>query len=182
MSQKPAIFLDRDGVINESPGKGYVRSWNEFKFLPGSLEALRDLSQAGFALFVVSNQSGVARGLYTEEDLRVVNQQMLETVRAAQAGFEAVYYCIHSPEANCSCRKPKTGLIDKAKSCLPIDLPASYVIGDDPKDIALGQQAGIKTILVLSGKTSQAQAGQINPAPDKIFADLQNAAGWILQQ
>lgn len=179
---KRAVFLDRDGVINVSPGQGYVRSWAEFAFLPGALEALRDLTQTGFQLFVVSNQSGVAHGFYTESALNEITTRMRAAVKQAGGQLTAIRYCLHAPDAQCDCRKPKRGLIDQITRRHPVDLARSYLIGDDAKDIALGQAVGCRTVLVLSGRTRPEMVGAITPPPDQVCRDLREAAEWIVHQ
>lgn len=178
---EPAVFLDRDGVINVSPRHQYVRSWEEFAFLPGSLKALQELTQAGFRLIVVSNQQGVAKEAYTQEALDDITTRMKAAVREAGGRLDAVLYCTHADETQCPCRKPRRGLIDQACQRYPIDLKRSFVIGDDPKDIALGQAVGCTTLLVFSGRTPPEMVSSIAPPPDHCCQDLRAAADWILR-
>lgn len=180
MRPTPAVFLDRDGVINQSPGPGYVTRWDEFEFLPGSLDALRALTRAGWPLFVVSNQRGVAEGRYSQAALDAITTAMREAIRAAGGALAGVFYCTHAEEARCECRKPARGLIDHACRTRPIDLPASYMIGDDLKDITLGRAVGCRTILVLSGRTAAADVRQWSITPDTVCRNLSDAAAWIL--
>jgi len=178
----PAIFLDRDGVINVSPGQGYVRSWSEFAFLAESREAIRDLSQAGYRLFIISNQSGVGQGLYTHDALNDLTTRMLAAIHHAGGKIDAVMYCTHQETDRCACRKPQRGLIDQIRRQHAVDLAGSYVIGDDSKDIVLGQTIGCRTVLVLSGRTPSGAAAQLQPPPDYLCQDLRAAADWILAQ
>ena len=175
-----AIFLDRDGVINRSPGSGYVTRPDEFSFLPGSLDAIAALTRAGRPLFVVSNQRGVAQGLYNQADLEAITASMLAGITETGGRIAGVFYCTHDEGARCRCRKPAPGLIEQACRTQPIDLSRSYVVGDDLKDIALGRAVGCRTILVLSGRTAEDAARAWPIAPDQICRDLQDAAAWIV--
>ncbi len=177
------IFLDRDGVINESPGEGlYVRRAEEFRFLPGAAEAISLLHRSGFAVCVISNQAGVAKGLYTREDLAGIDRMMRAAAPGAIAG---IYYCTHRADEGCDCRKPRTGLVDRAvqelrdKGMEP-DMGKSYFIGDSVKDIATGNAAGIRTVLVFSGKEKPSGAHTWDPAPDETAPDLAAAAARIV--
>lgn len=176
-----AVFLDRDGVINEYPGDAdYVKSWEEFHFLPKVKSALKELSQRGYKIFIISNQAGVSRGSYTQEKLDLITENMLEGLRRDGIDITGVYYCIHRPEDNCSCRKPKTGLIDTAisrlkDSGLKIELSDSYFIGDTIRDIETGKNAGLKTILVFSGKEKPQNKNSWQTLPDFVFPDLSTA-------
>jgi len=176
-----AVFIDRDGVINEYPGDAdYVKSWQEFRFLPKVKSALKRLSREGHKIFIISNQAGVSRGVYSQEALDLITKNMLEELKNDDIDIAAVYYCIHKPEDNCSCRKPKTGLIDLAiaginESGLKIELANSYFIGDTIRDIETGKNAGLKTILVLSGKEKPQNKNSWQTLPDFVFPDLSTA-------
>jgi len=148
------IFLDRDGVINRDPGfGGYVTCWEKFEFLPGSLEALKELNQAGFGVIVISNQAGVAKGLYTKQDLDELTGNMLREVEAVGGRITAVNYCTHQDEDNCDCRKPKTGMFHKAAEGLDVNFSKTFFIGDSRRDVLAGRAVGCKTIFVRSGNT-----------------------------
>ena len=110
---RPVVFLDRDGVINASPQHQYIGSWDAFTFLPGSLDAIHELTRAGWPIFVISNQQGVARGAYTQATLDDITARMLEAVRTAGGQIESVLYCTHDEADRCACRKPQRGLIDQ---------------------------------------------------------------------
>lgn len=176
-----AVFLDRDGVLNKYPGHGaYVKSWSEFEFLPGVQEALKKLNQHGFKIFVVSNQAGVAKGIYSQPSLDLLTRNMLDELTAADAKIEDVYYCTHKSEDNCRCRKPKTGLIDLAiaklkHQGLELDLDKSYFIGDSIRDVETGQKAGLKTILVFSGRERPENKDSWQTQPDFTTRDLSTA-------
>ncbi|MBI4313200.1 MAG: HAD family hydrolase [Candidatus Omnitrophica bacterium] len=182
MLKKPAraIFLDRDGVINRSPGEGYVRSVKEFFFLPGALPALKRLAGTDFLLIVVSNQGGVSKKLYSRKDLQEITRYMTSAIRRAGGKLHQVFYCTHQLSEGCGCRKPKIGLIRQALKKYPIDLRRSYLIGDHLKDIQLGKAAGCTTLLALSGRTSPAQGRRFAVKPDHVCKDLKAGVRWIL--
>ena len=148
---KAAIFLDRDGVICVNR-PGYVRSWEEFEFLPGALEAMRRLAEIDWPLVVVSNQSAVGRGLMRAEEVDEINLRMVAQIRAAGGRVDAVYYCPHAPEDECDCRKPKPGLLLKAAADLGLALESSYLVGDAKSDIQAALAVGTRPILVLTGR------------------------------
>ena len=138
--KKQAVFLDRDGVINmDRPD--FVKSWEEFEFLPGSLEALAALAGTSYKIVVITNQSGVGRGLLTQETLDQMHARMAERIRASGGRIDAIYYCPHVPEAGCDCRKPAIGLFVKAARDLDIDLTSSWAIGDRYRDAQAAHQA-----------------------------------------
>lgn len=109
------IFLDRDGVINYNPpNRGYVRKWAEFTFIPNARRAIRELSESGYRIIVITNQSGIGRGLYSEEDVADIHSKMVSEISKAGGTIDAVYYCPHRPDAGCECRKPKPGMLTRA--------------------------------------------------------------------
>lgn len=183
-----AVFLDRDGVINRDPGgTDYVKSWEEFSFLPRVKEALKQLNSAGYQLFIISNQAGVAKGLYSQETLGEITANLLKEFADEHIKISGVYYCTHRNEDNCSCRKPKTGLIEKAISDLQkkggkLDLQSCYFVGDTIRDVDTGKGAGLKTILVFSGKEKPENRSSWKTLPDFTAGDLFAAAGIILKQ
>ncbi len=177
------VFLDRDGVINEYPGDAkYVNNKDEFTFIPGSIEGIKKLNVAGFKIFVISNQAGIAKGLYSLEDLEQINEKMLSGLRSQGAYIEGIYYCTHHPQAGCSCRKPKTGLLEKAISDLGAVPDESFFIGDSFKDMkaALGFKA--KPILVLSGREKMNNRPNWEFEPDCVLESLFEAADYICSQ
>ena len=145
-----AIFLDRDGVINENRAD-YVKSWSEFRFLPGSREAIAKLTQAGHRIVVCSNQAGVAKGAISVETIEEIHTRMLAEIRDTGGAIEKVYYCPHSKEDNCDCRKPRPGQLLRASRELGLDLSDAVFVGDNATDIQAGLAAGVQSILVLSG-------------------------------
>lgn len=170
--KKPAIFLDRDGVLVEE--KGYITSIEDLNIFPYVADCVREIHKKGYYAIVITNQSGVARGLFSEEKLREINDYLIH-----QTKVDAIYYCPHHPEGKiakykrlCHCRKPQTGMFEMARRDFSIDMYKSYMIGDRAGDILAGQNVGIKTILLESGYGS----GRLedNVTPDYIFNDLRN--------
>jgi D-glycero-D-manno-heptose 1,7-bisphosphate phosphatase len=148
---QPALFLDRDGVINYNRAD-YVKNWSEFEFLPGVLDALSLFSQLDWLIIVVTNQSAIGRGLVEEETVRQIHQRMLDSVKSAGGLIHHVFYCPHHPAENCDCRKPKPGLLLHAKERLHIDLARSVLIGDALTDLDAARAVGCLPILVKTGR------------------------------
>jgi len=153
---RPAVFLDRDGTINEQ--MGYINHLDRFVLLPGVGLAISRLNRAGLPVVVISNQSGVARGYFPEELVRLVNRKMVELLSQEGAELDGIYYCPHHPRAeieayrrDCHCRKPKPGLLLQAAADLHLDLGRSFVIGDRAEDLETARAVGAKAVLVLTG-------------------------------
>jgi D-glycero-D-manno-heptose 1,7-bisphosphate phosphatase len=178
----PVIFLDRDGVINENR-PDYVKSWSEFRFLPGSREAIAALTQAGHRLIVCTNQAGIAKGSLSVEAFEEINQRMLADIRAAGGVIEKVYYCPHGKDEHCSCRKPRPGLLLRARYELDLDLSDAVFIGDSISDIQAGFAAGIQSVLVLSGLGLESFRMHHHEVerPFRIAINLKHAAELILK-
>ena len=148
LKPKKVVFLDRDGVINKkAPKADYVKSWDEFEFLPGVLEGIKTLTQNNYQIYIISNQAGIARGMMTEEDLSDIHQKMISEVEKHGGKINDIYYCPHGWDDGCSCRKPKPGMFYQASREHHIDLTKSIFIGDDERDKMAGDAAGLKTIL-----------------------------------
>ncbi len=173
MSRVP-IFLDRDGVINEFPGCGkYVTSYKEFRFIDGVVEALARLYNAGYDIYIISNQSGVGKGLYSYEDLQAITEKMKEALSIAGVKIAGIFYCVHRPEEGCLCRKPNTYNIEKVLEDYPdVARGEIYIIGDDEKDIIMGKKAGIVTVLVRGGSADLCKGLDISERPDIIVDSL----------
>jgi len=155
-----AVFLDRDGVINKKAPEGdYIKSWDEFEFLPSVKTAIRKLNENGFLVIIVSNQRGIARGLMTEEDLKEIHRKMKEELAEVRAVIDGIYYCPHDLDDHCNCRKPKPGLLLKAAREHDIDLGRSWMVGDHESDIEAGKRAGCKTILISRNPNSNDPEG-----------------------
>ena len=178
------VFLDRDGVINKYPGDTrYVTTWRKFHFLPSVKKALRKLTEAGYKIFVISNQAGVSKGIYSKKSLDEITKRMLKELNKSKVKIGGVYYCIHRNEDNCSCRKPKVGLLEKALKEHNIPkktLARSFLVGDSIRDIQTGKRAGCKTILVFSGKEKPGNEISWPVQPDFTVADLSEAVSIIL--
>jgi histidinol-phosphate phosphatase family protein len=144
------IFLDRDGVINENRAD-YVKSWSEFRFLPESREAIAKLTQAGHRIVVCTNQAGIARGTISIEAVEEIHHRMIASISEVGGKIEKVYYCPHDKDEDCACRKPRPGMLLRARDELGIDMHDALFIGDSMTDIQAGLAAGIHTVLVLSG-------------------------------
>ena len=174
------IFLDRDGVINEYPGdRKYVIGHHGFKLLPGSLEAIKKFNKFDFKVFVVSNQAGVAKGLYTQEDLEGINRKMINALKKYGAHVSGIYYCTHLSEDNCNCRKPKPGLLNKAVADLGVEPQIAFFIGDSFMDMKAAVEFGAKTVLVLSGREKISNRINWEFEPDYVFDNLLVAANYI---
>lgn len=149
LARRPAVILDRDGVLNEkAPRANYVRSWSEFKWLPGARESLRELRRAGFRVIIVSNQAGIGRGAMSETDLLAIHGHMVKETEAAGGRIDAIYYCPHDWDEGCECRKPKPGMLFQAQHDFNLDLSRTLFIGDDERDAQAAEAAGCLPALV----------------------------------
>jgi histidinol-phosphate phosphatase family protein len=145
LARRPAVILDRDGVLNERPPKAeYVRRAEDFRWLPGSREALRLLAEAGYRVIVVSNQAGIGRGLMTEEDLEAVNQRMRAEAAHEGGRIDSIYHCPHDWDEGCFCRKPRPGMLFQAQREHHLDLSRTYFVGDDERDEEAARAAGCR--------------------------------------
>lgn len=179
------IFLDRDGVISIFTPNDYIKNWEEFKFIKEGIEGLKILDSAGYKVIIISNQAGVNKGLFTINDLNEITENMLKELK--KKGIDnilKVYYCIHTKEENCECRKPKIGLFKKAEEDIGnIDFSKTYFIGDSDIDVIAGKNIGAKTILVLTGKIkSKEETENWEIKPDYIFKNLKEAAEFITKR
>lgn len=177
------VFLDRDGVINEN-SSDHIKSWEEFAFLPNVLMALRWLRLAGFRVFIVTNQAIVNRGLISRASLEEIHARMIARVELSGGRISAVRYCPHDYHENCSCRKPRPGMLLDLARQWKIDLKRTYMVGDALTDVAAGQSVGCRSALVLTGRGSQqVRLSEINVhRPDYIATDLFGAVQWIFRQ
>ena len=181
-SLRPAVFLDRDGTICEEVG--YLNHVSRFRMFPFVAAALRRLNEAGYAVIVVSNQSGVARGYFPESLVHQVNEVMTQQLFEAGAKVDAVYYCPHASRENCMCRKPKTGMLERAAHEHCIDLRRSFVVGDRYGDTQLAHNAKACGILVRTGYGEGElawHAAKWPAPPDFVASDLTQAVDWILR-
>ena len=175
---QPAVFLDRDGTINQDTG--YIDSPERLFIIDGAASAIKRLNSKGFRVVVITNQSGVGRGYFTKEAADSVNKKLEEIPKREGAHLDGIYYCPHHPDDNCECRKPRIGLLEKAKNDLAIDFKKSYVIGDKGSDIEIAQSIGGKGILVLIG-SGKDEKQKLDHEPSYIATDLKDAVEWIIK-
>ena len=181
-----AVFLDRDGTLNEDPG--YIGNPDDVKLLPGTGKSLFDLKNSGYILIVISNQSGIARGLISEQDVTKVNNRLNELLSNFSVQIDAFYFCPAHPdfssEEECKCRKPSPELVLLASKDFNIDLSKSFFIGDSFSDILCGINAGLKTILVKTGNGMEALSilQKENKMPSFVAENISDAGNYILQQ
>jgi D-glycero-D-manno-heptose 1,7-bisphosphate phosphatase len=152
---RKAAFLDRDGVINQKAPEGrYITTWDEMHFLPGVASAIGLLNRSGFRVIVVSNQRCVAKGLISVTEIESLHQRMCETLAAAGATIDGVYYCPHEKNPPCGCRKPEPGMLMTAAREQNVDLATSWMIGDSDADVKAGRAAGCRTARISSNQAS----------------------------
>lgn len=149
MSLHPAIFLDRDGTLNESVG--YVNHPSRFRLFPWAVDAIRTIRDEGYLAVLVTNQSGIGRGLFTEEMLSEVHAELERTLTSAGTSLDAMYYCPHKPDDHCPCRKPQPGMLLRAAKELQVDLSRSWMVGDSASDLEAAFRAGVRGALVATG-------------------------------
>lgn len=178
------VFLDRDGVINrDSPD--YIKSWQEFTFLPGSLTAIRDLTRAGYRLILITNQSAVNRGMIGLNQLLDMHSRMTAAVRGRGGNITDIFFCPHRPDQGCGCRKPKPGMIRNAQAKYGLDPAETVMVGDSAKDMRCAENAGCGgRVLVLTGNGAAARERltRENRPPDFVAENLLHAAEWIINR
>lgn len=176
------IFLDRDGVINENRSD-YVKSWEEFRFLPGSREAIAKLTQAGHRIVVCTNQAGIAKGTIPVETVEDIHRLMLAGIAEYGGKIEKVYYCPHNKDERCACRKPRPGMLLRARDELSLDLSDAIFIGDSMTDVRAGLAIGLQCMLVLTGLGVEQLRDHHHEAhgPFLVTENLKHAADSILQ-
>jgi len=166
-----AVFLDRDGVINED--KGYLYRIEDFEFIPEVFDSLLKLQKLNYKLIIITNQSGIGRGYYTLEDFNKLNDYMLRVLGDRGIKIDKVYFCPHSPNENCECRKPKTKFIYSAVKEFDLDLSKCWIIGDKPSDIEMGKNCGCKALLI--------DSKYVKESYDLKFMDLESAVSHIIE-
>ncbi len=172
-----AVFIDRDGTIcRDVP---YCSRPEDFELLPGVEEGIKLLNKSGFKVVVITNQSGIARGYFTEEMLARIHEKMSEDLAKGGARVDAIYYCPHLPDDNCECRKPKPTLLFRAASDLAIDIRQSYIIGDREMDIEMGRRAGCRAALLILQDGGKARARRIQD--ETAFESVLEAVMWLLR-
>jgi D-glycero-D-manno-heptose 1,7-bisphosphate phosphatase len=190
MPGRPALFMDRDGCLTEEVG--YVNHVSRLRLLPGAADAVRRLNEAGVPAVVATNQSGIAKGYFSEETMRACHAELRRQLAAARARLDGLYVCAHHPtegeppyRVRCQCRKPRPGLLIRAAGDLGLDLTASVMVGDKLSDVAAGQAAGAAGVLVLSGY-GRGEWEHLAPGsgikPDHVAADLAEAVDWALER
>lgn len=176
-----ALFLDRDGVINVNL-PDHVRSWEQFEFERGSLDALARVGATDYRVIVITNQSGIGRGLMSHETVNEIHTRMTAEIRHVGGRVDEVYYCPHSSQDNCTCRKPAPEMLLRGRDRYQLDVGASYLVGDWVDDVLAARAAGVKPLLVRTGRGERAIAEMLTreiPAPE-IFENLAAAVEWIL--
>ena len=169
-------------MINED-SPDYIKSWDEVRFIPRSLEAIRELTVHGCQIFIITNQSIVGRKLITRKTLLQIHERMKARIKAAGGRIQDIFCCPHTPEENCDCRKPKSGLILQARSAYSLDLRQAVMVGDNAKDILCAKAAGCRYALLVktgNGEAAQKTLCQENIACDYVAQDLYDAVQWIL--
>jgi histidinol-phosphate phosphatase family protein len=172
------VFTDRDGTIARDVP--YCSRPEDFEMFAGVPESIRRLNENGFKVVVITNQSGVARGYFTEETLGRIHGKMLDDLGRAGARIDGIYYCPHHPDEHCDCRKPATALFNRAARDLGIDLARSYMVGDTTQDIEAGRAIGCRTIFVTNGSEFSGSSAGIEP--DAVAETFSEAANWILAE
>jgi heptosyltransferase-2 len=175
------VFLDRDGTLNYDPG--YLKVAAELKLLPGVGPALARLKRAGARLVVVTNQSGVGRGIVTLKDLEAIHARLEGLLEKDDAALDAIYFCPHHPNDGCRCRKPNVGMVERAVSELQLDLRRSYLIGDHARDIQLAHRVGVKAILLTPALVDAQSMDKLKAEqamPDTVAKSMSEAVDWIL--
>lgn len=180
------VFLDRDGVINQYPGHTkYVTHLKEFHILPRTIPALKKLTENGYHIFVVSNQAGVGKGLFSKRSLEQITDKMLTTMADEGIQIEKVFYCTCRSQDGCNCRKPRIGNILKAcdfLQCSFEDMKNAWFVGDTEVDIQTGKNIGAKTVFVLSGGRKKTDMKKWDIVPDFIAKDLYDATECIIKK
>jgi D-glycero-D-manno-heptose 1,7-bisphosphate phosphatase len=175
------VILDRDGVVNQDSAN-FIKSPNEWIALPGSLEAIALLNQSGFRVAIATNQSGISRGLFDMAMLNSINDKMHRALAQLGGRIDAMFYCPHAADDNCTCRKPKTGMVDDIARRFSVDLSEVFAVGDSLRDLQAFHDAGCKPILVRSGKGEETLSQGNLPKDTLIFADLNEAAQHIITE
>jgi D-glycero-D-manno-heptose 1,7-bisphosphate phosphatase len=170
------VLLDRDGTINEEDG--YVLAPNQLRLIPGAAEAIRDLRGLGLGIVVLTNQSPVGRGWITPAQLDAIHLRLRALLHDAGADVDAIEHCPHAPDDGCGCRKPRTGMVERAAAELGFDPGEAFVVGDHARDVAMGRAVGARTILVMTGHGHDELPGA-RPYADHVVADLAAAAVLI---
>ena len=171
-----AVFIDRDGTI--APDVSYCSRPEDFSIFPDAAEALKLINRAGFKAVMITNQSGIARGYFSEDTLAEIHRKMLDELEEQGARIDAIYYCPHHPDDGCQCRKPETGLFRRAAEEHGIDFAGSFMVGDTQMDIDAGRAVGCRTVLVTTGPLG---GSDVTDPADSTANSLLEAARWIVR-
>jgi len=173
------VFLDRDGVISkDSPD--HIKSWDEFHFLPNAKEGIKLLTDHGFHIVLITNQSVIARGMVTIEGLESMHNNMKREIEEYGSKIEKIYYCPHHPDEGCDCRKPKPGMLLRAIKENNIDPTKSFMVGDRMMDVEVGKKVGCKTVIIPS-ELGQREMRESSIKPDYVAKDLLDTSKWIIK-
>ncbi len=172
------IILDRDGVINQDSDQ-FIKSPEEWKPIPGSLEAIARLNQWGWRVVVATNQSGVGRGLFGMDTLNAINDKMVRSLTQLGGRLDAIFFCPHAADSTCDCRKPKPGMFHQIAERFNVDLYGVPCVGDSLRDLQAGISVGCEPFLVLTGKGEKTRESADLPSNTRIFADLDEVAGVL---
>lgn len=181
---KKLIILDRDGVINED-SEDYIKSPEEWQPIPGSLEAVAQLNQAGYTIAIATNQSGIARGLYNEQILQAIHEKMQSALASIGGAVDHIFYCPHSPWDDCGCRKPKPGLFEQIRKYYGLPLWHVPAVGDSLRDCQAAKQMGCRVMLVKTGNgthTLDTEAASLEIIKPQIFSDLSAVVQFLLEE
>lgn len=173
------IILDRDGVINFDSAQ-FIKSPDEWRPIPGSLEAIAKLEEAGYRVVIATNQSGVGRGLFDMDTLNAINDKMIRMVGQAGGRIDAIFFCPHAADSPCECRKPKAGMFHQIAERFNVDLKGVPTVGDSLRDLQAGNAVGCTSYLVLTGKGSKTALDPQLPVGTKIFPDLAAVTAYLL--
>jgi D-glycero-D-manno-heptose 1,7-bisphosphate phosphatase len=174
------VILDRDGVINQDSAS-YIKSPDEWRPIPGSLEAIARLNQAGYHVVLATNQSGVGRGLFEVSTLNAIHDKMHRALSQIGGRIDAIFFCPHAQEADCNCRKPKAGLLEEIAKRFNVDLKGVPAIGDSLRDLTAFAAVGATPILVLTGKGEKTQKEGSLPEGTQVFPNLAEAVQSIVR-
>ncbi len=172
LQKTKAVFLDRDGIINVDTG--YLYKIDEFRFTRGIFKTLKGLQDAGYLLIVVTNQSGIGRGYYTQEQYQDLTLYMVQELKKRDITISSVYHCPHRPDEGCRCRKPRSGMLKAAQKQFRIDMKKSWMIGDKPSDMLAAKNAGIKSRILVSKEKDESATYHVTSV-SKVLAKIEDA-------
>jgi D-glycero-D-manno-heptose 1,7-bisphosphate phosphatase len=173
------IILDRDGVINHDSAQ-FIKSPDEWKPIPGSLEAISRLAESGYKIVIATNQSGVGRGLFDMDTLNAIHDKMIKAVAAVGGRIDAIFYCAHAADSTCNCRKPKTGMFEQIAERFNVNMEGVPTVGDSLRDLQAGVSMGCMPLLVLTGKGTKTATDPALPVGTKVFPDLSAVTNYLL--